>query len=273
MPVVEIEQAGGTTAVHYLVEGSGPGLVLVHGTGATGRTNWEPLIEAVRDRFTVVAPDLSGSGATTDTGGPLTVEMLAEQVEAAAAHAGLTRYHLVGHSLGATVAAAVAGRQPEAVRSLVLHAGLVRTDPWMAFMTDYWGRLMRTDPELFARLLQLTAMAPDTQRARTSEDFEAATAGFTSMLEPGILRQIDLDGRLDITALTARVTAPTVVVASAHDAIVPTHHQKELAERIAGARYVEVAGGHGLPFENPEFFVDVITGHLDREAEKTREFF
>ncbi|GAA3055388.1 hypothetical protein GCM10020000_42080 [Streptomyces olivoverticillatus] len=119
--------------------GEGPGLLLVHGTGATGEINWRPLIDAVRDRYTVVAPDLSGSGATTDAGGPLTVEMLAEQAEAAAAHAGLTTYAVVGHSLGAAVAAAVAGRRPEAVTSLVLHAGLVKTDPQMAFMADLWG--------------------------------------------------------------------------------------------------------------------------------------
>ncbi|MFE0046640.1 alpha/beta fold hydrolase [Streptomyces albireticuli] len=264
MPVVEIEQAGGTTAVSYLVEGEGPGLLLVHGTGGTGESNWRPLIDAVRDRFTVVAPDLSGSGATTDAGGPLTAETLAEQAEAAAAHAGLERYAVVGHSLGATVAAAVAGRRPEAVTALVLHAGWVRSDAPMAFMTDLWARLMRTDPELFARLLQLTAMGPDTQRARTAADFEAAVAGFTTMLEPGILRQVDLDGRADVTALVARITAPTTVLASAHDQIIPTYHQRDLASRIPGARYVEVNAGHGLPFEDPQGFVDVVVEALGR---------
>ncbi|MBT2384078.1 alpha/beta fold hydrolase [Streptomyces sp. ISL-11] len=262
MPVVEIEQAGGVSAVEYLVEGTGPGLLLVHGTGATGETNWRPLIDAVRDRFTVVAPDLSGSGGTTDEGLPLTVETLAGQAEAAAAHAGLESYHVVGHSLGASVAAAIAGRRPEAVRSLVLHAGFVRTDPWLAFVADLWERLVRTDPELFARLLQITAMGPASLRARSTEDFEAAAAGFTSMIEPGILRQIRLDADLDISHLVGRVIAPTVVIASAHDQIVPTHHQRELAERIAGARYVEVDAGHGLPFENPKLFVDVLLEHL-----------
>lgn len=263
VPVVEIEQAGGVSAVEYLVEGEGPGLLLIHGTGATGEINWRPLIDAVRDRYTVVAPDLSGSGATTDAGGPLTVEMLAEQAEAAAAHAGLTTYAVVGHSLGAAVAAAVAGRRPEAVTSLVLHAGLVKTDPQMAFMADLWGRLMRTDPELFARLLQLTAMGPGTLRARTAEDFEAAAAGFTAMLDPRVVRQIELDARVDIGGLVDRVTAPTTVIASTHDQIVPEHHQRELAARIPGARYVSVDGGHGLPFEDPKLFVDVVVEGLE----------
>ncbi|MGG2464584.1 alpha/beta fold hydrolase [Streptomyces sp. RGM 3693] len=45
---------------------------MVHGTGAT-RQQWLPLTEAVADRFTVVAPDYSGSGGTIDHGGPLTL--------------------------------------------------------------------------------------------------------------------------------------------------------------------------------------------------------
>ncbi|KAB8183116.1 alpha/beta fold hydrolase [Microbispora catharanthi] len=263
MPVVTV----GSGTVNYLVTGTGPGLVLVHGTGATGETNWAPLIEAVADRFTVVAPDLSGSGATVDGGGPIHVEDLVAQVLGAAGHAGLERFHLVGHSLGAVVALAAAGTRPEKVLSLTAHAGWARTDPWMAFQMDLWIRLVRTDRELLARLLQVTAMGDATLRARSPEDFEQATAAFTAMLggaEDGFARQAQADVAVDITELLPRVTAPTLIVSSADDRIVPPHHQRELARLIPHAELVTVPGGHGLPFEDPAAFTAVITDHLDR---------
>ncbi|GLX00770.1 alpha/beta hydrolase [Microtetraspora sp. NBRC 16547] len=261
MPTVEVNSG----TVNYLVTGSGPGLVLVHGTGATGETNWAPLIEAVSDRFTVVAPDLSGSGATVDDGGPIHVHDLVSQVLGAAEHAGLERFHLVGHSLGAVVALAAAGTRPERVLSLVAHAGWARTDPWMAFQMDLWIRLMRVDRELLARLLQVTAMGDDTLRARDLADFEQATAGFAALMdgaEAGFVRQARADIDVDITALLPKITAPTLIISSAHDRIVPPHHQRELAESIPGADLVSLPGGHGLPFENPGLFVSTITDRL-----------
>ncbi|MGW5265426.1 alpha/beta fold hydrolase [Microbispora sp. NPDC004025] len=265
MPVVTV----GSSTVGYLVTGTGPGLVLVHGTGATGETNWAPLIEAVAGRFTVVAPDLSGSGTTVDEGGPIHVEDLVAQVLGAAAHAGLERFHLVGHSLGAVVALAAAGTRPDRVLSLTAHAGWARTDPWMAFQMDLWIRLVRTDRALLARLLQFTAMGDATLRARSAEDFEQAAAAFTASLdgaEEGFARQARADIAVDITELLPRVTAPTLIVSSAGDRIVPPHHQRELARLIPHAELVTVPGGHGLPFEDPAAFTAVITEHLDRAA-------
>ncbi|MBG0829222.1 alpha/beta fold hydrolase [Planomonospora sp. ID67723] len=261
MPTVTV----GTSTVNYLRTGRGPGLVLVHGTGADGRSNWAPLIDMVADRYTVVAPDLSGAGATVDDGGPLHVDDLAAQVLGAAEHAGLDGFHLVGHSLGAVVALAAAAARPERVRSVIAHAGWARTDPWMAFQFDLWVRLLGHDRELLARLLQLTAMSDDTLRARGHQDFASATAGFSSLLEgagQGFVRQARADIDVDITASLSRITAPTLIISSRDDRIVPPHHQRELAELIEKAEFLELPGGHGLPFEHPGSFAEAVASRL-----------
>ncbi|WP_214412612.1 alpha/beta fold hydrolase [Sphaerisporangium fuscum] len=269
MPTVDVPVTAGTSTVNYLLTGTGPGLVLVHGTGATGETNWGPLIEAVADRFTVVAPDLTGSGATVAPPGPIHVEDLVAQVLGAATHAGLDRFHLVGHSLGALVATAVAGTSPERVLSLAAHAGWAKADPWMEFQFDLWTRLVSVDRELLARLLQVTAMGEDTLRSRSAGDFAEAAAGFSAMLagaEDGFLRQTRADMTADITTLAGRVTTPTLLLTSADDRVVPPHHQQELARLIPHAAHVVLPGGHGLPFENPALFTGAITAHLDEQA-------
>ncbi|GAA1014677.1 MULTISPECIES: alpha/beta fold hydrolase [Streptomyces] len=46
----------GQATVHYRTEGQGPGLLLVHGTGATGETNYGHLLKHFTDHHTVIAP-------------------------------------------------------------------------------------------------------------------------------------------------------------------------------------------------------------------------
>ncbi|MFG2111212.1 alpha/beta fold hydrolase [Streptomyces sp. NPDC048718] len=248
----------------HVVAGSGPGLVLLHGTGADATGNWGTLIEAVRDRYTVVAPNLPGAGATPVDPAPIDLDSLADRVVVTARAAGLERFHLVGHSMGSVVATAVAARHPETVTSLVLHAGWVRTGPREAFMFDLWARLLRTDPALLARQLILTAMGPGLLDQLDEAQFAELAAGFTAMLDERVLGQIELDARVDLRDAVGRITAPTLVLASADDRIIPPHHQRELAAAIHRADYLLVPGGHGLPFEDPARFFSLITEYADK---------
>ncbi|MEQ4717793.1 alpha/beta fold hydrolase [Nonomuraea sp. B19D2] len=251
------------TVLDHITAGTGPGLVLIHGTGADAASNWGALIEAASDRYTVVAPNLPGAGTPPAPDGPLDLDELAGQVLATARTAGLERFHLVGHSIGAVIATAVAAREPNAVVSLLLHAGWVTTSPREVFMFDLWARLLRTDPALLARQLILTAMGPTLLGTLKDEQFAELTAGFTATLDKRILPQIDLDGRIDLRDKLGRVLAPTLVLASADDQVIPSHHQRELAEAISDSRYLEVPGGHGLPFEDPDRFFSIITEFVD----------
>ncbi|WP_232247751.1 alpha/beta fold hydrolase [Kitasatospora azatica] len=260
----------GFTPLDHVVAGSGPGLVLIHGTGADATSNWGPLIEAVRDRYTVLAPNLPGAGATPVDPAPIDLDALADRVVATARAAGLERFHLVGHSLGAALATAVAARHPAAVTSLLLHAGWVRTAPREAFMFDLWTRLLRTDPALLARELILTAMGPGLLDTLDDAQFAELAAGFTAMLDERILGQIELDTRIDLRDAVGRITAPTLVLASADDRILPPHHQRELAAAIRRSDYLQVPGGHGLPFEDPARFFSVVTEYVDNRQAQDR---
>ena len=74
----------------------GSTLVLLHGVGLD-HTVWEPLTAIVQDRFTVLAPDLLGHGASAPAPEGVTLEDLADAVADQVPDGS----HLVGFSLGA----------------------------------------------------------------------------------------------------------------------------------------------------------------------------
>ncbi len=100
--------------------GSGPTVLAVHGLGGSGRY-WQGLVDLVRDRYQVVAPDLAGFGgsakprhASYDRTFHLANLDAAPGVEEAVA--------VVGHSIGGTLAALWAARHAGRVRALALAA-------------------------------------------------------------------------------------------------------------------------------------------------------
>jgi pimeloyl-ACP methyl ester carboxylesterase len=264
MPYAEVPLTAGTSTVHYHLTGRGPALVAVHGTGASAELNWAPLMESLADRFTILALDLSGSGRTTDPGGPILLEDLVAQVAGAALHAGLQRFHLVGHSLGAVVALAAAGRHPDLVQSVTAHGGWVRADPALDFQCRLWKRLAAEDVGALARLILLTAIGKETLRAWSEEDFTLGAEGLSEALTgatTGFARQAEADRTLDLTPYLAAITAPTLLLSSVDDRIIPPYHQQELSDLLPNATLLRVPGGHGLPAENPQLLAERTATH------------
>jgi len=265
MPYAPVTLSNGKSVVEYLITGTGPAVVLVHGTFATNEGNFEPLIAELSDRYTVVAPNYAGSGGTT---GPdrVSVDDLADQIVAAADHAGLGAFHLAGHSLGAVTAADLAARYPHRVDSLVLHAPWAATDARGRAQFDLWNELLRIDRRLLARLIPLTALRPEVTSAWTAAEFGTTVDYFEGILDPRQSVQVDADRAVDIRNLLPRITAPTLVLASTQDQIVPIADQREVAKAIPDAEIREFDAGHGLPVEDGPGFVEAVAEFFDRQA-------
>lgn len=89
---------------HVQVAGSGPVLLLLHGTGAATHS-WRDLLPLLAEHHTVVAPDLPGHGFTTGRpAGGLALPAMARAVADLARALDLPPHAIVGHSAGAAIA-------------------------------------------------------------------------------------------------------------------------------------------------------------------------
>jgi pimeloyl-ACP methyl ester carboxylesterase len=118
---------------------------------------------------------------------------------------------------------------------------------------------------LFARMLPLAAFGPGYWRGTTPEANEELVALLARMVPPGTRRQTEVDLTVDLTDALGRISAPTLVLASTDDRIVPADQSHALASGIAGARYAEISAGHGAPVEDGVGFVDRLTAFLDEQ--------
>ncbi|WP_169982292.1 alpha/beta fold hydrolase [Microbispora sp. H10836] len=245
----------GTARVPYRVMGEGRPLVLVHG-GSPGSTAWDGVAGAFAEAAMVVLPDLSGSDAARDDGGELTVELLAEQLAAVISDLGQGPADVVGHSLGAAVAAALAAVRPDLVRGLVSVAGFAGLgDEYLRNALTVW-RDLAGDAGTFPRYTMLLAFS----RAHLNSIGRAAVEELAAAYRAnaGRLRQIDLALRLDVHDLLPRVQAPTLVIGCARDALVPVENCHELAAAIPGASYEELDSGHIVMAERPKELVALV---------------
>lgn len=129
-PAFTVEVDTGTLAVHDLTPGAAradvPVVLALHGITANGLA-WQALADELVRRhgvggIRVLAPDLRGRAASRDVPGPWGIAVHAADTSAIVSAFG-GHPVLVGHSMGAFVAAAAAAKDPDRYRGLVLVDG------------------------------------------------------------------------------------------------------------------------------------------------------
>lgn len=230
------------------VTGEGPPLLLLSGLGGTAGF-WQGLVPDLARRHRVAVMDQRGIGASTRGTVPVTIGALAADAAAVAQALG-GPVALCGHSTGAAIVLTMAAERLCPVASLTLSAGWLRPDDHLRtlFETrlavleragftayDMLGRFLGYPPgHLVAegRFAPPDWLPPEreaAERARWSERIQALLA-------------------FDGAGLPPRIAAPTLVLGSPDDAIVPHHHQRAMAEAIPGAAFRPLSdGGHFYP--------------------------
>jgi pimeloyl-ACP methyl ester carboxylesterase len=118
--------------IRYLVMGSGPKVLLLHGFGGFMET-WAFNIPPLSKRYRVYAIDLPGHGLSDKPKNSYNTAFAIESAHDIMETLGIDQATLIGHSLGGAVSINIALSLPEQVSRLVLidSAGLSRTLPWL----------------------------------------------------------------------------------------------------------------------------------------------
>ena len=240
----------------YALLGEGPPLVKVANWLSHLEIDWQgPVwrhwLELLsRDRC-LVRYDARGNGMSDWQVPSLVFEDFVADLGTVFDAAGVTRAPLLGLSQGAAVAVAYAARHPERVSALILVGGCAR------------GWRVKSHPELrerFEALMVLIRQGWGGQNVAFRQIFTGAffPEGTKEQIDwfnelqrltttpQGAADLLSALGDIDIRAELPRVRAPTLVLHSPVDAVVPFSDGVELASGIPGARFVRVESPNHL---------------------------
>ena len=255
-------QIDGQTVGYETAGDAGTPVLLLHGT-----TMSHTAFDAVRAAmpadasYQYVMMDLPGSVESSLPDGPLEIETIAAHAHALMTRLGHERYHVVGFSIGAMVAAVVAASQPKSVRSATLIAGWITADTRMKATFELWRRLIATDPKLFTRYALVDGFTAAAHE-RMAPFFEIAIDVASATLAPGSTAHLDLDLVVDIESYLDKVVAPTLVIGGAEDRWVDVVHSYALGQAIKGSRVEVLAAGHMMMAEQAAEVVALLHPHL-----------
>lgn len=249
--------------------GSGEPLVLVCGTTQSHRL-WAPMLPALAARFRVITYDHRGVGDSTRGEGPISMASLADDLAALLAELGIDRAHVLGYSLGSTVAQELALNHPERVVDLVLIGTWGRTDMYQASVFTALGHPWRTGHRDLALAALGMAFSPE---LLDSDEFPAMLEQLGPLFPstPGQMataaEQWDADVAHDALDRLDRITVPTLVVAAEFDLLAPPRQGRAVADRIPGARFEQLTGpgaSHASPLERPDDVAGLVTEFLTK---------
>ena len=114
------------TDAHFLKDGKGPDLLLLHGW-QDGKETWRPIIDYLKGDFTCWAPDLPGFGESSQTTVGTNIQDYARWVESFTKLNKIDKFYLLGHSFGGRISIEVAASSYK-VEKLILYGTPIFND-------------------------------------------------------------------------------------------------------------------------------------------------
>jgi magnesium chelatase accessory protein len=267
---------------HVQIAGSGPVLLLLHGTGASTHS-WRGLFPILARQFQVIAPDLPGHGFTGDPGmNGLSIPGMARSIHGLLKQLKLEPRFAVGHSAGAALLIRMALDRHIAPDTIISLNGALQ--PFGGFAGQFFAPIAR----LFATLPIMTTMfAWRAKDPRVIDDILKQTG--SKLDAEGIALYRTLAGNSDHVGAALGMMAnwdlhslerdlpglktALFLLAGLKDEMVKPSVSREVCKRLETARLVPLPGlGHLAHEEDPAriagLISDIAAGHEPRVSER-----
>jgi pimeloyl-ACP methyl ester carboxylesterase len=272
--------------LHYVDWGNegAPPMLLVHG-GRDHCRNWDWVVEAFRDEYHIIAPDLRGHGDSQwSMGGSYTMPEYVYDIAQLVDQKNMAPVTILSHSLGGMISLQYAGLYPDSVKSLVAIEGLgaspamlaknagksidARLDDWARELRKMSGRAPRRYPSLedaFRRMQDENPHLSEEQARHLTvhgaNQNEDGTYSWKFDNYVRIFRPYGLSGD-EVRHLWSRIKCPTLLIRGTESWASDPEEDGRLAPfQNAGVANIEGAG-HWAHHDRLDVFLDLVRKHL-----------
>jgi 3-oxoadipate enol-lactonase len=256
MPLEQL--SAGHSALTAVRTGQGPDIVVLHSL-LSDRHAFDPVLDALAAKHRVTLINLPGFHGSQ----PCVLALMDAYV--AAIEDGFEEFKiandaiLIGNGFGGTVALAFALAHPERISKLVLSdAAAAFPDEGKKQFEVMASKVAEGGLGAIAEIAAKRVFSPAylTAHPELIDERKKVLMGIDAKAFQHackILQEADLE------PLLHRMKVPTLVVCGEFDQATPPSLNKAIADKVAGAKYVELPGcGHCPPLEQPEQFIAAI---------------
>jgi len=228
--------------LNYEQQGSGEPLILIPYLAADHACYAFQVAEYAK-QFTCISLDLRGAGESDKPDGVYSTEQFADDVAAVMQAIGVGRAHVSGLSLGAATGMWLAAKYPDRMRSLSLHSGWARSDPYLKTVVQGWQVMARAlgsvteliiqglfpwcfTPELYAEKPDYIKGLADFVRGRPAQPVDAF------MQQSNAVIAHDADAQL------GKIRVPTQITFGRHDMVTSTRFAERMKNGIKQSELV-----------------------------------
>ncbi|RMH37920.1 MAG: alpha/beta fold hydrolase [Nitrospirae bacterium] len=265
--------------IAYLDIGQGPPLMLIHGFGGS-IWNWEHQVHELATRHRIIVMDLLGSGRSDKPAVAYTPSRMVQFFFSFMNVLGVERATLIGNSMGAGLAMAIALDYPDRVTRLILIAGFP-PDPYRSIASKRYRRFLDHRPPLWLGVISNRLAGRGVTRAMLEEIIHDRTLITPLVIErsfhnrriPGFLPPLYslVDHIQDWTKTYGQrlheIAVPTLLLWGSHDRVLPYRVGMDLHRLIPQSRLHAVPeAGHMPQWEKPAFVNRLILEFLENHA-------
>jgi pimeloyl-ACP methyl ester carboxylesterase len=249
--------------VHVLDVGTGPPLLLMHGSGRS-IVDWQQgAAEALAARHRVVAFDYYGLGfsehnAAFTYGYDLWVQEAVDLLDALQ----IDHVTVVGHSVGGALACILAADHPERVDHVVTIGTGMTIEP---------AQFLPAIPGVGENMLASMTLFGDVSSPEQRAELEAAyrIKGTRAALLTYIRRQMTVDGVRLVFGVFEDIKVPVLHVSGSRDRNIPPEIARRLTDRTHGS-FVSIDGaGHSVQVDAPQQLAQAIEDFVARPPTST----
>lgn len=259
----------GRYQLHYVDEGRGFPIVLIHGL-AGDHTAWRPQLDALRDRYRVIAFDNRGAGRSTQLDEPISTEDMARDTLQLMDHLRIDRAHVIGRSMGGAIGQHMALLAPERVHTLVMCASFAKLDPLGRRTLKNMREVLEWSGSwaAYARHAAPYFLSPEffNTHQELVEQIEGLIGGETR-LHAAYVRANEACLAHDTLDRVGDIRCPTLILAGALDPVCSMTATRWMIERMPKAEFtMSEKGSHFFLIEERERFMGVLSDWLGRHA-------
>jgi 3-oxoadipate enol-lactonase len=238
--------------LYYELHGDGEPLLCIHGL-SVDTLGWALQVEAWAARHRLAIFDNRDVGQSSRANGEYEIRDMAADALALADALGFESFHLLGLSMGGTIAQELALAAPERVRTLTLCVTFGGGGAWGRAQGEAWSRrvaAMSREERVEELMLLCFSEAFYEQPEQVAFLREALLANPHPQEAEAFARQLRATSRHEARDRLDGLALPVHVIGAEQDLLVPVWKSRELAELIPGARLTVLEGApHGVNIE------------------------